>query len=280
MTDYETMLRQAVAKLHADKPGRARFYERASTLLQQRLEAMDPPRSRIAILAELAAFGEAVRRIEREIEGGEASEPETQAESSEPLEEQAPQQDQEVASEAARGAAFSRRSVALIVAAIVVLGAVGGLAMLWPTGGAEPSKPAAVIRPVKAAEPEQPLPYIVRRQLVYYRTTYAPGTIILAKSQYALYVVKPNQAAIRYTMAVGSDCANAAGLYRVARRDGADRDTEKTLYLSESAYRIRGTDQARLIGLTTGAGGFQLVRDDMNDLSPRVPDGTQVVVQN
>ena len=69
------------------------------------------------------------------------------------------------------------------------------------------------------------LPYIVRRQLVYFRTTYPAGTIVIAKSQHFLYVVKPNSAALRYTIGIGPDCSKSIGLYRVSRKTSEPETT-------------------------------------------------------
>ena len=108
---------------------------------------------------------------------------------------------------------------------------------------------------------ETTIPYILRRQLVFFRTTYPAGTIIIIKPQHSLYLVKDNGTALRYSIADGADCDNAAALLVVDRKDGgpvasapaADRPTAQpppqprdggpagvpTFYLGDTPCRIR-----------------------------------------
>ena len=54
-----------------------------------------------------------------------------------------------------------------------------------------------------AADEELPLQF--RRQTVFYRSTEAPGTIIVHTAERFLYVVQPNGRAIRYGIGVGRE---------------------------------------------------------------------------
>jgi hypothetical protein len=57
-----------------------------------------------------------------------------------------------------------------------------------------------------------------RRHPVYYRTTEAPGTIIIDTSERFLYLVQPNNLAIRYGIGVGRDGFQWQGLLRITRK--------------------------------------------------------------
>ncbi len=139
----------------------------------------------------------------------------------------------------------SRRLAIAVVAAALVVGVLGaGAYALWGVGqapvrtGRAPRRAgrdypprhrahrAPAPRP-RCREPERPtadgdnMPYILRRQLVYYRTTHPPGTVVISKSQNFLYVVRPNSTAMRYTIGMAPDTSEASGLYQVSRKDDA-----------------------------------------------------------
>jgi lipoprotein-anchoring transpeptidase ErfK/SrfK len=185
-----------------------------------------------------------------------------------------------------------------------------GTAAATPGQGAPPA--VAAPSPSEASRPAEPrrqqadvteaaIPYILRRQLVYFRTTYPAGTIIIIKPQHSLYLVKDNGTAMRYSIGVGADCDNSAALLVVDRKDGgangtapviaaADRPSPQardsgaagvpTFYFGDTPCRIRATNVVSIIGQNPPSGGFQLFADDMLDLYDRVPVGTKVVVTN
>ena len=62
------------------------------------------------------------------------------------------------------------------------------------------------------------LPAAYRRQLVFYRTTEAPGTIIVHTSERFLYLVQGNNRAVRYGIGVGRDGFQWSGLLKVSRK--------------------------------------------------------------
>ncbi len=57
------------------------------------------------------------------------------------------------------------------------------------------------------------LPYEYRRQAVFYRTTEAPGTIIVNTHDRFLYLVQGNNRAIRYGVGVGRDGFQWGGVH-------------------------------------------------------------------
>src|SRR6266704_5341223 len=57
-----------------------------------------------------------------------------------------------------------------------------------------------------------------RKQVVYFRTTEAPGTIIISTSERHLYLVQPGGRAIRYGIGVGRDGFQWQGLLSIANK--------------------------------------------------------------
>src|SRR5438132_9751948 len=119
-----------------------------------------------------------------------------------------------------------------------------------------------------AADEELPLQF--RRQIVLYRSTEAPGTIIVHTSERLLYVVQPNGRALRYGIGVGRDGFQWQGLLRITRKQEWPDWTPppemierqpylprfmaggpgnpmgaRALYLGETVYRIHGTNQPK-----------------------------------
>ncbi len=148
------------------------------------------------------------------------------------------------------------------------------------------------------------LPAAYRRQLVFYRTTEAPGTIIVHTSERFLYLVQGNNRAMRYGIGVGRDGFQWSGLLKISRKaewpdwrpppEMIERQPylprfmaggpgnplgARALYLGETVYRIHGTNQPQTIGQSVSSGCFRLVNPDVIDLFDRVPVGTKVVVR-
>jgi lipoprotein-anchoring transpeptidase ErfK/SrfK len=143
------------------------------------------------------------------------------------------------------------------------------------------------------------------RQVVFFRTTEAPGTIIVHTSQRFLYHVQGNNRAIRYGIGVGREGFQWAGLLKISRKAEWPDWTPpaemiarqpylprwmaggpgnplgaRALYLGNTIYRIHGTNQPHTIGHAVSSGCFRLVNYDVVDLYERVPVGTKVVVRH
>jgi lipoprotein-anchoring transpeptidase ErfK/SrfK len=143
-----------------------------------------------------------------------------------------------------------------------------------------------------------------QRQVVLYRSTEAPGTIIIHTSERFLYVVQPNGRAIRYGIGVGRDGFQWQGLLRITRKQEWPDWTPppemierqpylprfmaggpgnpmgaRALYLGATVYRIHGTNQPQTIGSAVSSGCFRLVNGDVVDLYDRIPVGTKVIVR-
>lgn len=151
---------------------------------------------------------------------------------------------------------------------------------------------------------EERLPATFQRQLVFFRTTEAPGTIIVHTSERFLYLVQGNNRALRYGIGVGRDGFQWQGLVKISRKAEWPDWTPppemiarqpylprfmaggpgnpmgaRALYLGQTVYRIHGTNQPQTIGQAVSSGCFRLVNPDVSDLYDRVPVGTRVVVK-
>ena len=152
---------------------------------------------------------------------------------------------------------------------------------------------------------EEQLDAIYQRQPVFYRTTEAPGTIVVSTSERFMYLVEGNSRAIRYGIGVGRDGFQWAGIHRITRKaewpdwtpppETIERQPylprfmaggpgnplgARALYIGTTVYRIHGTNQPQTIGHAVSSGCFRLVNPDVIDLYGRVPIGTKVVVQH
>jgi lipoprotein-anchoring transpeptidase ErfK/SrfK len=148
------------------------------------------------------------------------------------------------------------------------------------------------------------LPAVYQRQMVFYRTTEAPGTIIVQTSERFLYVVQGNSRALRYGIGVGRDGFQWSGLLKITRKaEWPDWNPPpemiarqpylprfmaggpgnplgaRALYLGNTVYRIHGTNQPQTIGQSISSGCFRLVNGDVMDLYDRTPVGTKVIVR-
>jgi lipoprotein-anchoring transpeptidase ErfK/SrfK len=143
-----------------------------------------------------------------------------------------------------------------------------------------------------------------QRQMVFFRTTEAPGTIIIHTAERFLYVVQGNGRALRYGIGVGRDGFQWAGLLKVSRKqewpdwrpppEMIERQPylprfmaggpgnplgARAMYLGSTVYRIHGTNQPDTIGTAVSSGCFRLVNPDVVDLYDRVAVGTRVIVR-
>ena len=144
-----------------------------------------------------------------------------------------------------------------------------------------------------------------RRQPVYFRTHEPPGTIIVDTSDRFLYLIQPNNVALRYGIGVGRDGFTWAGLITISRKaewpdwtppkEMIERQPylprfmaggpgnpmgARAMYLGGTVYRIHGTNAPDTIGHAVSSGCFRLVNDDVADLYERVAVGTKVIVRH
>src|SRR5258708_2409872 len=142
---------------------------------------------------------------------------------------------------------FRLSGVSLLAVAIVAAAIGAGGYMFWgqpapktsPAPGKKVASPPAppAPPPAKVATPklatakdgdlapgtdggaaDNDLPYVFRRQPTFYRTLQPVGTIIIDKLQHFLYLIQPNNVALRYGIGLGAQCAELVGLRHVASK--------------------------------------------------------------
>jgi len=143
----------------------------------------------------------------------------------------------------------------------------------------------------------------LRRQVVNYRTSEAPGTIIIDTPNTFLYLVMPGGKAMRYGIGVGREGFTWAGTKTIERKAewpdwtppqemiqrqpylprfvaGGEGNPmgARGMYLSGSVYRIHGTNAPESIGTQVSSGCIRLLNEDVIDLYNRVHVGTKVIV--
>jgi lipoprotein-anchoring transpeptidase ErfK/SrfK len=143
-----------------------------------------------------------------------------------------------------------------------------------------------------------------QKQMVLYRTTEAPGTIIVSTAERHLYLIQPGGRALRYGIGVGRDGFQWQGLVTItnkkewpdwtpppemiARQPYLPRFMAggpgnplgaRAMYLGATVYRIHGTNRPDTIGTKVSSGCFRLVNADVSDLYARVPLGTKVIIR-
>ncbi len=143
-----------------------------------------------------------------------------------------------------------------------------------------------------------------RKQTVYYRTTEAPGTIIISTAERHLYLIQGGGRALRYGIGVGREGFQWQGLLNISRKAEWPDWTPppemiarqpylprfmaggpgnplgaRAMYLGATVYRIHGTNRPDTIGTAVSSGCFRLVNADVTDLYNRVPVGTKVIVR-
>jgi lipoprotein-anchoring transpeptidase ErfK/SrfK len=151
---------------------------------------------------------------------------------------------------------------------------------------------------------EEQLPPQFQRQVVFFRTAEAPGTIVVDTPSRYLYLVQGNSRALRYGIGVGREGFQWSGLVNVTRKQEWPDWTPppemiqrqpylprfmaggpgnpmgaRALYLGTTVYRLHGTNAPETIGSAVSSGCFRLVNPDIIDLYDRVPVGTKVVIR-
>jgi lipoprotein-anchoring transpeptidase ErfK/SrfK len=203
---------------------------------------------------------------------------------------------------------FSKRRPFRLAAVLLALGAVVGVPAAM---GASP-KPAdprvewdvedqpGFVPPEGSEKLQGPW----EKQIVFFRSNEAPGTIVVHTDEKFLYLVQPNNRAIRYGIGVGREGFLWKGLVAFVRKQewpdwrpppemiqrqpylprfmaGGPGNPmgARAMYLGGTVYRIHGTNMPETIGSNVSSGCFRLVNPDVIDLYERVPVGTKVIVR-
>jgi len=290
--DYYSLLTKAVAG--KDAVARDQIYKDAIGLITRSHLARD------AASAHAAALEDAVRRIEDDIAGEEAN------------------------SAAAINEVLStgRNWKPLVIAAGAVVAVIALSALVY--GYVAIKGPGIVAASVKAPSPKaqrgredvvmadlkpgvdggssgEVLPFALQRQVVFYRTTVVPGSIVVDRENRFLYLIDANNSARRYGIGIAQECLKGGSLSRVMnklewpewRPSGANtKDADaligavgrpgsplgaRALLLDKPALLIHGTNSPKTIGHLVASGCIRLVNDDVEDLYRRVSVETRVV---
>jgi lipoprotein-anchoring transpeptidase ErfK/SrfK len=150
------------------------------------------------------------------------------------------------------------------------------------------------------------------REVVAFRSSEKPGTIIVKTGERALYQVMPDGKAMRYLVAVGKDGFSWSGVARIGMKKKNPRWTppaemiERTpkyakwkdgmpggipenplgvraLYLfdkgGDTMFRIHGTNAPSSIGTAASSGCIRMLNTEVAELYDNTPIGTKVIVQ-
>jgi len=145
------------------------------------------------------------------------------------------------------------------------------------------------------------LAFALQRQVVFYRTTIVPGSIVVDRENRFLYLIDGNNSARRYGIGIAQECLKGGSFFRVTsklewpdwRSSNADTRGSETLLaaagrpgsllgarallLDKPGLFIHGTNSPMTIGHLVASGCIRLVNDDVEDLYRRVPLETRVV---
>ena len=326
MVDYYPILARAMSAPEARDPQwRRGVYERARQMLVTQLLARRPATPPDAIAAEQSGLDAAIRRIEAEMSRA--------ARAAMPRDEAAGDIGDLSTMVPERGplpTPLRLSGISLLAVAIVAAAIGAGGYMFW-VQHAHKASPAPVKSVATTAAPQAPpavkaatpkpgkdgdlapgidggsadndLPYVFRRQPTFYRTLQPVGTIIIDKLQHFLYLIQPNNVALRYGIGLGEQCTELAGLRHVASKaewpswqatpDMIERRLAKpgvmpggpgnplgarVMELDDGKSRINGTNAPATVGTNVIFGCVRLGNDDVVDLYGRVPNGTAVLV--
>lgn len=302
--DYFSVLYPAVAALDPNDPQtRAAIYNRARRIVTDHAANSATDNTRLS--NELLALENAIQRIEKEFLRRESSGNERRSAYLDLIRSYLwPPRTDTIDLRPRSGLIWKVAAAVSVVSAIAIGGGIG--LSYWmkmkskPEPYAEKSLSQAKTADAKAEDPAaggDQRPYTLRRQLVYYRTTYPPGALVISKSQKFLYLVRPNVVALRYSIGIGRKCADSVGLYQISEKEefpgwndpqqsgqidlltrNANPLGARALYLERDERRIHGISKA--VGVGSALSCFQLVNEDIIDLFDRVPVGTRVVAAN
>jgi lipoprotein-anchoring transpeptidase ErfK/SrfK len=140
---------------------------------------------------------------------------------------------------------------------------------------------------------------------VFFRSNEAPGTLVIHTSERFLYLVMPNNRALRYGIGVGREGFTWSGLVKITRKAEWPDWTPppemiarqpylprfmaggpgnpmgaRAMYLGSTIYRIHGTNQPETIGQSISSGCFRLANGDVIDLYSRASQGAKVVIRH
>jgi lipoprotein-anchoring transpeptidase ErfK/SrfK len=284
--DYNALMRKATAG--KDVAAREKIYHDALQLITN-----SPHLTREAVASHVAALEDAIRRIEDEVLAA------------------------DTADEADIEAVLSKGNARpLIIAACAVVAFVAVSVLLYkqftntgPIGAGmtasssktSPAREDAVMGDLKpgvdGGSSAEGLPFALQRQVVFYRTTAAPGSIVIDRESRYLYLIDANNSAHRYGIGIAEECLKGGNLSRITGKlewpDWKTADFKeapvastgrpgsplgaRALLLDKPGLLIHGTNSPKTIGHLVASGCIRLVNDDVEDLYRRVSLETRVV---
>ena len=147
------------------------------------------------------------------------------------------------------------------------------------------------------------VPDRLRRRIVNYPSTQAPGTVVVDTPNTYLYYVLGGGKAIRYGIGVGREGFTWSGVKTVDQKSewpdwipptemiqrqpylprfmaGGPQNPlgARAMYLSGTLYRIHGTNAPSTIGKHVSSGCIRMLNEDVIDLYARVRIGSKIVV--
>jgi lipoprotein-anchoring transpeptidase ErfK/SrfK len=178
-----------------------------------------------------------------------------------------------------------------------------------PSTSPFPSEDGSLVAPPQSVMTEDGdgassvVPERLRRTVVNYSGSEAPGTVIIDTGNTALYYVLGQNRAVRYGVGVGREGFTWSGVQTITRKaewpdwhppaemiarqpylprfmaGGPGNPLgARAMYLGGTVYRIHGTNDPSTIGKFVSSGCIRLTNEDVSDLFSRVNVGTKVVV--
>jgi lipoprotein-anchoring transpeptidase ErfK/SrfK len=194
-------------------------------------------------------------------------------------------------------------ALVFVSAALLASAVVSSAANAQPAYGYASAQPGAYPTDEVIGSDEGATPERLRRAVVAFGTTEAPGTIIIDTGNTTLYYVLGQGRAIRYGVGVGRQGFTWSGVQTVSRKaewpdwhppaemiarqpylprfmaGGPGNPLgARAMYLGTSQYRIHGTNDPSTIGKFVSSGCIRLTNEDVTDLFSRVEVGAKVVV--
>ena len=204
---------------------------------------------------------------------------------------------------------YARRPSSRVASALAII----SVALLTPltlsrpanaqTFGYASTQPATYPADEVIGSDESATPERLRRAVVAFGTSEAPGTIVIDTANTTLYYVLGQGRAIRYGVGVGREGFTWSGVQTVSRKaewpdwhppaemiarqpylprfmaGGPGNPLgARAMYLGTSQYRIHGTNDPSTIGKFVSSGCIRLTNEDVTDLFSRVDVGAKVVV--
>jgi lipoprotein-anchoring transpeptidase ErfK/SrfK len=178
-----------------------------------------------------------------------------------------------------------------------------------------PKKKAPAKKPTKSRKRQATAKQRIKykgREIVDYRSSEKPGTIIISTRERALYQVMPDGQAMRYLVAVGKEGFSWSGTARVGMKRVNPKWTPppemikrtpkyakwrngmpggipenplgvRALYLfnkqGDTGFRIHGTNAPSSIGTAASSGCIRMLNREVVELFDNTPVGTKVIVQ-